>query len=1331
MKTDGGVIRDVIPDRISIGNSPYALNRVISKKFQASVNEAGFTELFEYPGTLCTGTIQTDKEYGYHFLIDADSVANGTTPTVCKIVKVGRGINTVIIDDPRLGFSHNKVITGVHDYNYLGEEVIVWVSEGNPPSVLNVDNPTFLLNADKTFQTDSDVKLTKVFPTVETCNIQLKEVLDNGGFLDSATYIFFVAYNIEKGFDSNYVQYSRPVYLYEDSHKESFNQIWGSIGGKTTRKAISLVLTDLDVSYKRVTLSCIKIENGVRTGHRIGSYAYEGTIKSILVTDFENAEDFPIEKLLIDFAEFSSFKTVALSNERIHFGNGVRLTRDIGYSEYAKDIQVNWVYEDPIALKDWSGSYKDEVTIFDKQGFMADEVYALYIGFKLKDGTRSKAYHIPGRLPKEVYANPTSFQENDLISDIAALNNYQTGALDRDKEISPAVRWFHTRETASLDGTMGYWENENEFYSNGDKVRHHKFPGLVALDYWKDYLVIDPSVPPTYDLGDVSIGDYGQRVKSEHITYALGLRFQNIVIPEYIRDKVDSYEIFYAKRDLTNSTVIGQGYTTHVGDYGNFDTYWENDSQAELAGQNKKMAYSFDMLSERANVSIDFIKNYARGDRNTSFLSDPEFPDPAFYPFQVPFADSYIETIKETQFIPGGARIRDHGHAPSYWQGPFYELTATAPSGHTNQPTHSAYFAFKQDVFQNYESQELVSTCIVFKVTTDEVYQILKLYRGDTFTGLFAAYASPAYLTSTNDETCGGLPDIRPVITQGQKNVSLRLDDNDDPQLWNYSFFPKTEEPFLLANPTFQDLIDPLLQPGNEVTYRRGALCWGYVPGSLEDKATLARYRQSTAAFLNDSYAYNGDYSIVFADKPSIVYHPQNITEALLFPNLIIRGAKKIQGEPYTSLRSFLVNDFYEMQRDRGEIIMLMDYGGELYIQCKSSLFKTVSKDTLNTDSVAIYLGTGDIFRAAPQELVPASKGYIGCQNQLGITSSKQGYIVVDTYMGKAFAISNSLNEITGKGMRNWFRDNLKFWFQLNFPEADISYDVPYAQNGFGSTVLYDESENRLIITKVDYQLRDTSLFTAKSLTEIEEVFPGAIIYFADKGLIFRYNSGIIEPVDMATNPEFTDISFTWSYSFDTEEWVGEHSYTLQLPSQGRNYSYSWHRGKYFIHNQGNPGQYYEETFFPFIVDFYVSQEAEETKQIAGVKWSTRVFEPKEPFETESTNTVNKVTFSHMALYNDRQCTGLIKLDPNKNIDAVEQSWKFNEFRDLVSNEFLAVVNPDYSFNLNNIDQNKPWFKRRRLYGKYNVVRVMHNNNQYDRYTIYLLSIEATQRVMI
>ena len=114
----------------------------------------------------------------------------------------------------------------------------------------------------------------------------------------------------------------------------------------------------------------------------------------------------------------------------------------------------------------------------------------------------------------------------------------------------------------------------------------------------------------------------------------------------------------------------------------------------------------------------------------------------------------------------------------------------------------------------------------------------------------------------------------------------------------------------------------------------------------------------------------------------------------------------------------------------------------------------------MRTDLIAVYLGTGDLFDNKPTEILTSREGYAGNVSSWASLLTKVGYFFIDAPQGKVFLLGATLDEISNKGNRNWFRDNL-FGSRNN----------PFFATGY--TAAYDERFNRILLTK-----RGTGAFT-------------------------------------------------------------------------------------------------------------------------------------------------------------------------------------------------------------------------------------------------------------
>lgn len=257
------------------------------------------------------------------------------------------------------------------------------------------------------------------------------------------------------------------------------------------------------------------------------------------------------------------------------YGHSMLLDTDF---EIYKDIQKN--NNDP----DFSGAvrkgYKDVNMSYKYRGYRRSEVYAFYISFVLKDGTETYAYHIPGRKEETylvTYNNvPVGVKETDRLIDETKMSaiNFNPTAKEF-VQLFPESEFYQIADSDNLfsDNRTGYWENKDETYpatddftvwtSNNEgtpfeitdiqsqNVRHHKMPSNKANF---SYIEEQPNVTP--NLNSVIAND--SALKLNETINILGVKFKNIPLPKFIKDQVQGFKIYYAKRSQENKTIIGQ-----------------------------------------------------------------------------------------------------------------------------------------------------------------------------------------------------------------------------------------------------------------------------------------------------------------------------------------------------------------------------------------------------------------------------------------------------------------------------------------------------------------------------------------------------------------------------------------------------------------------------------------------------------------------------------------------------------------------------------------------------------------------------------------------------
>lgn len=540
MKPIGGLNLDSRFPDIPSGDYVHARNKVLHAKLGSVSDEAG-NEPFAatYPSYLVSvSRIPLPNNQGYvicgsgyeHF--GAPQGLPGYNPgdynDTCEIGILRRsGGYTTIIKDKLLNFHPQYPVTGEVKLNALGEVIVALTDFKNPPRLVNLDNLGFALNPDKSFVSNDDVDKLRLFPWSDTVDFHLREVNSSGGIIPAGAHYFFIRYaSRQQKVLTDMISMSQPVFVNADDKSVGYDYFDGSPSGTLTNKSIVMELSNVDLSYEYVEVGVLSFVNNSLSARL---FERQQTKSSIVITytGRETYEEVDVTALLTQKAEYVKIKSFAQLGNRLYAANLVK-ENDVGYQPYANDIQVEWVYEDKVMIDRLEGSHKDAVFLFDKTGFVPGEVYALYVGFDLKGGGESFAYHIPGR---ERLGLPNSLIgfENDLMSEVYA-DNAAAPYLEADTKISDNLRYFHSRETARSDGRMGYWENQTETYPTldqwvssegkdlrGSKVRHHKMPTLKFLmqetgiaDSTKDAELFSArgDIPSLYNPGSGNIADF-------------------------------------------------------------------------------------------------------------------------------------------------------------------------------------------------------------------------------------------------------------------------------------------------------------------------------------------------------------------------------------------------------------------------------------------------------------------------------------------------------------------------------------------------------------------------------------------------------------------------------------------------------------------------------------------------------------------------------------------------------------------------------------------------------------------------------------------------------
>ena len=127
-------------------------------------------------------------------------------------------------------------------------------------------------------------------------------------------------------------------------------------------------------------------------------------------------------------------------------------------------------------------------------------------------------------------------------------------------------------------------------------------------------------------------------------------------------------------------------------------------------------------------------------------------------------------------------------------------------------------------------------------------------------------------------------------------------------------------------------------------------------------------------------------------------------------------------------------------------------------------------------------------------------------------------------------------------------------------------------------------------------------------------------------------------------------------------------------------------------------------------------------KVIRSINWQTIVK------KVSSDIVAYNETCTHILIYNNQQCSGLVTLVTNTNLFLdtqnkrnVEYTWKFNDFRDIVIDKNQPIILEDGSINTSNLNNSAVWFHKSKFISKFIVVRLIYDNR--DQRMIHIQDI--------
>jgi hypothetical protein len=1347
----------------------FARNILLNKNYLSVTNESGFDFIVNIPGQQI-GVIDTNEEIVI-FSLDETYSYIGTINT-----RLDNPIYELVLKSTKLGFKLNRPIEGVFYKNYKQDTIIIF-SDGNfkdsfSPKLLNITSVSIPLSFTGEV-VNSGEEYMELNPKGKESDIFIS--YEENSTLDAEVCYITYAYVTEDNSTLSYFpvhEVAYPLFGYKR---------------KTTRNII-IDFFALDYLYTKIRIGIVVKRDNALFAYESPIINASLGFKYVL-SSLNGFTAISPESLIVPSIIYSRVKTLTLTNDEVFLGNTTTediipfqkyanlLKLDLKFIVKKADDFTNptlcpdEVYSFYISLELKDGSYSEA---FHIPGEVANPDYNELVDLTSSDLNTMGLNDITNKLPLKRFHIINSGGFTTALPTRIPINLTEA-----------SMRWGYWQNQETYPNASDY--NSTIDYNGGviplgvdlrnTPIRYHRVPGLDA---------IAEKMPIRLGYSDKNQNTVPLNMKSALPAFGVQINNFDAVVPLSIKNHIQGYRLLIVKRnrgdvlvednnflkqaqvldinpDLTSGTPVPVLNTYHdiygksisgsstigvVGDTSNFrfDSY----SPAEY-GFSKVRSSNLSLY--RPSLTTMLIKaNYVCSDN--PFINRANNNEP-----------TYFKNIEESSIngnigIPGETVI----------QIPFVGSNITVQGHYLIPPTQKyavtkeiKYLLGNNSAIDNYLGEESIiltsnnSNAIKHSNSIDTCWNPLNLSNLDnryfdtdpqTTSLYYYDQATKTYISAPLTRLQTSCLTINVTLLNILKDVYRGFSPNEFITLGKVQLYPRNLPP--VTTPVLFDNYGDIFTY-NSIDFLFSCVHFvanaGYMTfiqslvkglvsasnNSLVYPTTIKELNKAYKYYIEDVEEVNTfDYTIKNFNLDStkslndlIVDISFNINKVFItsFPNRIHRSLS-IRNESLSTsaARTYLANNYFETLPERGEIIALRGAAKILYIQKRYSLFIARIKDTLINNNDTTYLGVGDLFDREPDEILEdKNKGFIGCSSQFSCALVKEGLFVVDMEKHKMYLISKGVDEITKKGISNWFIKNSTFnpiYKELSIHNKYNTIDNPYTQVGY--LLGYDVDNNRILITKKDFEF----LFE-------QEFLNGD--YLFENGF-YRLNTVNSKPIPYSDLTYFKETSKTLSYSLEGQgSWICEHDY---FPNSYINTAKGLYATKsistlvsnvitfnlklFKTNSSNNKGTFFNNKFESY-VDLIFNSRTDLMKLYQSTTWNTLV---------KSTDGSNKYysTIDSIIIYNDFQCSGRIEISGNKDISRdrnVEGNWNFNDFRDLVVDKTLPVVDVEGVIQLNNINNNKSWFEKSNFISNFIVVRLIMKNLTNDEVIINNVNVKS------
>lgn len=239
--------------------------------------------------------------------------------------------------------------------------------------------------------------------------------------------------------------------------------------------------------------------------------------------------------------------------------------------------------------------------------------------------------------------------------------------------------------------------------------------------------------------------------------------------------------------------------------------------------------------------------------------------------------------------------------------------------------------------------------------------------------------------------------------------------------------------------------------------------------------------REYVGAPFGEWYEVNPDYHR--RNKEKIFYHLPLEYDCCSdcqedFPHRWHWSEQSFQEELSDNYRTFLPNNYKDLEGETGEITNIFKIGNELFMHTKEALWQIPRNyQERVTDQIVSFIGTGSYGEIPARKVIDDANGSsAGSQHKWATIKTPTGVYFPSENQRKIYEFNGQqLKPISSIGNSNWFQNNMELLMNKQYYNS-TGKSFPYNNNpsnpfGTGYISTYDTKKERVIFTKKDYEL--------------------------------------------------------------------------------------------------------------------------------------------------------------------------------------------------------------------------------------------------------------------